>query len=455
MAAAFRGSAEPSWKQRSEWKTSPERRMVWGEARARATTGRRAAVVYYLSRNGHLEHPHFMEVPVSSSEGLFLRDVVDRLRVLRGPAMAGLYSWSSKRSYKNGYVWHDLSEGDFIHPVHGNEYVLKGTELLHLGIPSSSSSGSQESSASSTSSEKPSETSKCAQDDAAVSSVTKQAVRSSIDVSEYKVYKNHLKAEPTVKSADASTQTEEHRQHRWRVPIGEEKREEKLKTVVTENPAAELSRDEISPPPSSSSPETLEALIKADCRRTAAVGPDDKDRMDGICLSGRVRASAVLMHLISCGFISVKANGLSLMPQDMGRLGRAASMGRIPSSRAIKLEDKEYFSGSLVETDKMVGDGEGGELPSLKRSSSDNADRYALNRKLKLDTDSFMDLNQCDKGNLNSILSWWMQIWLLILFTSWCVTNRGSKMDLGKQVEEDARTRCVPRKPKTRKERKP
>ncbi|KAJ8477221.1 hypothetical protein OPV22_020948 [Ensete ventricosum] len=410
MAAAFRGSAEPSRKQRSEWKTSPERRMVGAEARPRATAARRAAVVYYLSRNGHLEHPHFMEVPVSSSsEGLFLRDVVDRLRVLRGPAMAGLYSWSSKRSYKNGYVWHDLSEGDFIHPVHGNEYVLKGTELLHLDIPSSSSSGSQGSSASSTSSGgKPSETSKCAQDDAAVSSVTKQAVRSSIDVSEYKVYKNHLKAEPTVKFADASTQTEEHRRHRQRVPIGEEKREEKqLKIVAAENPAAEHSRDEISPPPSSSSPETLEELIKADGRRTAAVGPDDKDRMDGGCLSGRVRASAVLMHLISCGSISVKVNGLSLMPQDMGRLGRAESMGRIPSSRGIKLEDKEYFSGSSVETDKMVGDGEGGELPSLKRSSSDDA------------------------------------------------ADRGSKMDMvGKQVE-DVRARCVPRQLKTRKERKP
>lgn len=34
------------------------------------------------------------------------------------------------RSYKNGFVWHDLSEDDLILPVHGNEYVLKGSELL-------------------------------------------------------------------------------------------------------------------------------------------------------------------------------------------------------------------------------------------------------------------------------------------------------------------------------------
>ena len=33
----------------------------------------RVAVVYYLSRNGHLEHPHFMQVALSSPEGLYLR----------------------------------------------------------------------------------------------------------------------------------------------------------------------------------------------------------------------------------------------------------------------------------------------------------------------------------------------------------------------------------------------
>ncbi|KAF9614617.1 hypothetical protein IFM89_019594 [Coptis chinensis] len=33
-------------------------------------------------------------------------------------------------SYKNGFVWHDLSENDYIYPVHGQEYVLKGSELM-------------------------------------------------------------------------------------------------------------------------------------------------------------------------------------------------------------------------------------------------------------------------------------------------------------------------------------
>lgn len=34
------------------------------------------------------------------------------------------------RSYKNGYVWHDLCDDDLILPAHGNEYILKGSELF-------------------------------------------------------------------------------------------------------------------------------------------------------------------------------------------------------------------------------------------------------------------------------------------------------------------------------------
>jgi Protein SOSEKI 2, plant len=34
----------------------------------RESGGRRIPVVYYLSRNRHLEHPHFIEVPLSSSD---------------------------------------------------------------------------------------------------------------------------------------------------------------------------------------------------------------------------------------------------------------------------------------------------------------------------------------------------------------------------------------------------
>ncbi|KAK2655829.1 hypothetical protein Ddye_008881 [Dipteronia dyeriana] len=92
---------------------------------------KKVQVVYYLTRNGHLEHPHYMEVTHFSNQHLRLRDVIDRLTVLRGKGMPSLYSWSCKRSYKNGYVWNDLAENDIIHPAdNGGEYVLKGSELL-------------------------------------------------------------------------------------------------------------------------------------------------------------------------------------------------------------------------------------------------------------------------------------------------------------------------------------
>ncbi|EYU31034.1 hypothetical protein MIMGU_mgv1a008596mg [Erythranthe guttata] len=99
--------------------------------RAAAPAFKKVEIVYYLSRNGHLEHPHYMEVTYLSHQQLRLKDVMDRLTVLRGKGMPSLYSWSCKRSYKNGYVWNDLSVNDVIHPSQGTEFVLKGSELIH------------------------------------------------------------------------------------------------------------------------------------------------------------------------------------------------------------------------------------------------------------------------------------------------------------------------------------
>ena len=79
MAVASRGQAREvqkhvhhkGWKDMSE--RSPERTKVWSEPKLKGSAERKVPVVYYLSRNGQLEHPHFMEVPLSSPEGLFLR----------------------------------------------------------------------------------------------------------------------------------------------------------------------------------------------------------------------------------------------------------------------------------------------------------------------------------------------------------------------------------------------
>ncbi|GJN30549.1 hypothetical protein PR202_gb18862 [Eleusine coracana subsp. coracana] len=124
---------------------SPERgRPVYASSRpAPARPMRKVQIVYYLCRNGQLEHPHFMELAQHPHQPLRLKDVTDRLTLLRGKGMPALFSWSCKsshlalhfvwdfsRNYKNGYVWNDLSENDVIYPSDGVEYVLKGSEIF-------------------------------------------------------------------------------------------------------------------------------------------------------------------------------------------------------------------------------------------------------------------------------------------------------------------------------------
>ncbi|RWR81678.1 protein UPSTREAM OF FLC [Cinnamomum micranthum f. kanehirae] len=381
------------WKDRE---TSPERTKVWIEPKPK--TERKVPIVYYLSRNGLLEHPHFMEVSLSSNEGLYLRDVINRLNFLRGKGMASMYSWSSKRSFKNGFVWHDLSENDFIYPAHGQEYVLKGSELLEA----SSSSGSQE--ALSRSPGKSLEMPKSSDDSEFPVTRRRNLSWSTLDVNEYKVYKADSTAEIAGKAADASTQTDDKRRRRKAI---REEQERKQREEIHENPTTELSGEEISPPPSNSSPETLESLLmKAD--RGVVIGTiraeeGEGDRTGNNHQSGKIRASTVLMQLISCGSVSVREDGFSLISHYKGRLPRGGQNQEMESASTlsgggVKLEDKEYFSGSLIEMKKRSEGG--GEFQSLKRSSSYNADR-------------------------------------------------SSKSDLmAKEMESSARAKCIPRKPK-------
>ncbi|KAK1320388.1 hypothetical protein QJS10_CPA03g01503 [Acorus calamus] len=380
MASRAKSELQRQWRERE---TSPERTIVWTEPpksrRPPPPPENKVPVVYYLSRNGNLEHPHFMEVSLSSSsDGLYMRDVMNRLNFLRGKGMANMYAWSSKRSYKNGFVWHDLSEDDFIYPVHGHEYVLKGSELL---IDPSFAVRSIDSTSSSSSERLPPPPPATDVPDFPLPRRKKQPSWTSLDLNEYKVYK----PEPTesaaaavrADAADASTQTDDRKQQRRRASA-----KESLEPPPT---SEELCGDEISPPPSSSSPETLESLIKSDGHLLIST-VNGEDRTVNNHPSGRVRASAVLMHLISCGSFSVKDNGFSMVSHYRARLPRG-SIGGGPSDQAGKdldglmdgtavflFEDKEYFSGSLIETKKKGSDGLA-EFPSLKRSSSYNAER--------------------------------------------------------------------------------
>lgn len=435
--ASNRGRSElqRKWKERENTNTtSPERTKAWSEPTHSQSYKLKplsnsnhvetilvVPVVYYLSRNGQLEHPHFMEVALSSPDGLFLRDVINRLNLLRGKGIAFQYSWSSKRSYKNGYVWHDLEENDFIHPVHGGEYVLKGSEILEMVSPSSVSK-SPETSSSSSAKNTPGDP------EFPVPARNRRRNQSwgAIDLHEYKVYKTESTREFGGKAvaADASTQTDDKRRRR----IKEE--------PEGDGTVEELSREEISPPPSDSSPETLESLMKADGRliltssssSSQPVNQADQpsetgNRTAGYCPSGRMKASSVLMSLISCGSVSfrdcgvtaVKDHGFSLITHYKTRLPRGGNQTGVVGKEMIMsiddvmseiennasssfakmaLEDKEYFSGSLIETKKN-------DFPAtLKRSSSYNADR-------------------------------------------------SSHMKMGEKEEEGVRARCIPSRPKT------
>ncbi|KAL4331867.1 hypothetical protein GQ457_07G033860 [Hibiscus cannabinus] len=396
----FGGTASRKW---NDKEISPERNRVWIEPKPHSNnykssiTERRVAVVYYLSRNGQLEQPHFMEVPLSSNHGLYLKDVMNRLNLLRGKGMASLYSWSCKRSYKNGFVWQDLAENDFINPSHGQEYILKGSEIVDHTI----NSQALDITSSSFRLPKPLESQKSENErDFPSARRRRNQSWSSVDLRdhhEYKVYKAESSSESArrLAAADASTQTDDKR--RRRKPLAKESEIEEQQSTESQelehNHTTELSREEISPPPSDSSPETLETLMKADGRLRLGNGvgkEDSSNRTAESCPSGRIKASSVLMQLVSCGSISFKDCGASSEKEEEGfwltghyksrqargagncsQVGKEAGTEReveVGSFSRVTLEDKEYFSGSLVETQKE-------QIPKLKRSSSYNADR--------------------------------------------------------------------------------
>lgn len=400
------------------------------------TPRKSAAVVYYLCRNHQLEHPHFLEVPLSSSDGLYLRDVVERLNALRGRGMASRYSWSCKRSYKNGYVWHDLCEDDLVLPAHGKEYVLKGSELfeestsigcfspvekggLHtpkaLPEPPSSRSQADSSSPSSISrtvtkhspDDQPSPPAQhpCSSSVSPESSVEKNSSwNGSLSLTEYKTYQSDFQA-------DASTQTDENiskasggretctrgvSTYDFSVEDGISEGQQDQTPVVKE--ASKICKDSVSPACSSSASssggrtDTLESLIRSDASKFNSFRILQQEEPKAPS-STKIKASNVLMQLISCGSISVKDHNFDLIPSYKPNFlhSRFLMMGDVDclseDSRftGLKLEEKEYFSGSLVET-SMAKEG----IQTFKRSLSYNADRSAKNPDETLEETSAM-----------------------------------------------------------------
>ncbi|KAJ3689345.1 hypothetical protein LUZ61_018509 [Rhynchospora tenuis] len=399
--------------------TSPERTKVWIEPHsknhAQLQQGKKVPVVYYLCRNRHLEHPHFMEVPLSSSDGLYLRDVINRLNALRGKGMAALYSWSCKRSYKNGFVWHDLSEDDLVLPAHGNEYILKGSELLDQSpqerpnnistnikkeilknsqIDSPKRGGSHEASSSSSSPPPCKEEKKMlVRDDdqshvgTAPSTPHSLSSASSPSTMEYRVIK-------PVEAHDASTQTEERRKPvpvvPIPVPVSGQIRSKKL--------SHEIVRDPPSPAPnptysnisssvtgsatgSSGRIDTLESLIRAEASKRnnfrvveeeEVFSPEDE----------RLKPANLLLQIVTCGSLAVKDHkGFGLVPTYRPRFTQIGFPSPVFSTlkdldrmsentRAVglRVEEAEYYSGSMIEGKKHREDLSTGS--GLRRSTS-------------------------------------------------------------------------------------
>ncbi|KAM0938871.1 putative protein SOSEKI [Dioscorea sansibarensis] len=367
---------------------SPERARPWSEPLPKLQHGRKVSVVYYLCRNSHLEHPHFIEVCLSSPDGLYLKDVIERLNVLRGKGMGGMYAWSCKRSYKTGFVWHDLEEDDLVVPASGNEYVLKGSEILdqshgsdrrfnrgsfvklECSQPVRRNAGLKppprplhSSSSSSTG---------CS-DDGAGSSVEFQACNPS-------------------SAQDAATQTEEGRKKEtcdrgmWTEDSSVDKQKQR----------SEIEREEISPLLSERKVETLESLIRAEVKMNS-FRISEGDQML-VSTRTRLRASNVLMHLITCGSISVKDHRSRFsrmkftptMLRGSGMLGELDCLSDNPKLTGLRLEDKEYFSGSLIETNRHREEAVA-DVSALKRSSSFNADRHCTSPDSKREKELPMD----------------------------------------------------------------
>ncbi|KAL5757305.1 hypothetical protein ACOSP7_019916 [Xanthoceras sorbifolium] len=239
---------------------SPERTKIWVEPKPK--TEQKVPVVYYLSRNGQLEHPHYTEVPLSSPQGLYLRDVIKRLNSLRGQDMASMYFWSSKRSYKNGFVWQDLSENDFIYPCHGNEYILKGSQILEH-----SSSFRSYTTALSSAAKSSFETGSSSEDSNSPPTVRQKNHPWSLfnELNRYKIYK-------AVKGTDASTQTDDIRPQRR---LNRKEVEDSSRNDITE-----LCIEDVK-------------LVGSADVRDQTVGNDQPSR--------RIKAPTALKQLIACG----------------------------------------------------------------------------------------------------------------------------------------------------------
>ncbi|XP_059432921.1 protein SOSEKI 2 [Corylus avellana] len=368
--------------------TSPDRVKVYmmqqQQQQQRVKPIKKVQVVYYLSRNGHLEHPHYMEVTHLPNQPLRLRDVMERLTVLRGKGMPSLYSWSCKRSYKSGYVWNDLAENDIIYPAEGAEFVLKGSELVE-----GCSERFQQIQISNM------------QEIQQIQEPNYHSKRKQLD-QEFEEYEEGEEFEDGEKISYTSSTTPQSRCSRG-VSTDEIEDNETRQPEIRKNPA-ELSLNESSPPSTISSTDSDKAnQSNSNSKRVVEDGDpvgsqrgNNSKRFEAgnpVANESAPSRNSVLLQLIACGgSAAAKSKSAQSLRQPVavkksdslhrGVLCKSAVMvgeedmirymSENPRFGNLQAEEKEYFSGSIVESmseDRVVAE------PVLKRSNSFNEER--------------------------------------------------------------------------------
>ncbi|XP_071728818.1 protein SOSEKI 5-like [Rutidosis leptorrhynchoides] len=270
-------------------------------------TVQKVPVLYYLTRNGHIEHPHLIDVPLSSPHGLYLKDVMNTLNNHRGKGMANMFSWSFKRIYKNGYVWHDLSEDDLVEATNNHDYILKGTELLQTTETNNFNNEY------------------CISNTTAAATIIRrrnQSWSSFDNPQEYMVVKCESSRELAANfAADAATQTDEQTKRR---SFKHEKQDHV--TMISG----------ISSPPSHSSSEVSDGVIGARCvDQTVNDRGRDPTVENQDDASGKTKASQILKQLIACGVSD------TISPTTI-----SSTLHNLSSYPALVLKFTEYFNPS-------------------------------------------------------------------------------------------------------------
>ncbi|MED6194948.1 hypothetical protein PIB30_033474 [Stylosanthes scabra] len=367
------------------------------------TKSKRVHVVYYLSRNGLLEHPHYVEITLFPNDPLRLKDVFERLIALRGNGMPLQYSWSCKRNYKSGYVWCDLALNDIIHPAEGAEYILKGSELVQA-----SSERFQQLHVSSSNNSK------------------KQSVnpkRKSFNCSPHESDHHQTQKESIEEYEEYEEQVEEEEEFL----LVEEREEERTSytTSSTATPHSRCSRgvstdddhqlllpqkginkqkeplEHCHPRGSSSSTSTLAEKLNQEAPNKSSKRLEEKTE------SSAPSRNSVLLQLIACGSSGADFKGNNDNNNEPRRVSNAGSrsacfergtkksmsnssdevemikyVSENPRFGNLVSEEKEYFSGSIVESIKANHTGSDLE-PVLKRSNSYNQERGSIEEKFK------------------------------------------------------------------------